>query len=141
MPHDSMGPDPRRDYTLPNRASTLFDRMRPLCSRVLEDSLHSGTEARQLLQSGDCRCKQLRSCLVRRNDNQGRCLGSGNTGLDHRFVWPAFALIVGLAIWRLVVREASARVGLSCYLALMLIASGTIAAAGYWGGELILGGG
>ena len=72
---------------------------------------------------------------------KGDVWGQGTLGWHHRFVWPAFALIVGLAIWRLLVRERSSRVGLSCYLALMLIASGAIAAAGYWGGELILGGG
>ena len=59
----------------------------------------------------------------------------------HRFVWPAFGLLVTLAVWRLVVRDAMSRTGLCLYLILMLLASGFVAAAGYFGGELLLSGG
>ena|SRR5258706_913079 len=47
----------------------------------------------------------------------------------------------GLAVWRLVVRDAMSRTGLCLYLILMLAASGFIAAAGYFGGEILLSGG
>jgi uncharacterized membrane protein len=59
----------------------------------------------------------------------------------HRFVWPAFGLLVALAMWRLVVRDTMSRTGLRLYLVLMLLASGLIAAAGYFGGEILLSGG
>jgi hypothetical protein len=44
----------------------------------------------------------------------------------------AFGLLVALAVWRLVVRDAMSRTGLCLYLVLMLLASGFIAAAGYF---------
>ena len=54
---------------------------------------------------------------------------------------PAFGLLVGLAVWRLVVKDAMAGAALYLYLILMTLASGFIAAAGYFGGELLLSGG
>ena len=71
----------------------------------------------------------------------GDMWGRGDFGWHHRFVWPAFGLLVALAVWRLVVRDATSRFGLCLYLILMLLASGLIAAAGYFGGELVLSGG
>ena len=73
--------------------------------------------------------------------SKGDLWGRGDFGLHHRFVWPAFGLLVALAVWRLVVREAMSRFGLCLYLCLMLLASGLVAAAGYFGGELLLSGG
>jgi len=72
---------------------------------------------------------------------KGDMWGRGDLGWHHRFVWPAFGLLVALAVWRLVVRNAMSRYGLCLYLILMLLASGFVAAAGYFGGELLLGGG
>ena len=71
----------------------------------------------------------------------GDMWGRGNFGWHHRFVWPAFALLIALAVWRVLVRDAMSRTGLYLYLTLMLLASGLIAAAGYFGGELLLSGG
>ena len=48
---------------------------------------------------------------------------------------------MALAVWRLVARGAMSRAGLILYLVLMLLASGLIAAAGYFGGEILLSGG
>ena len=48
---------------------------------------------------------------------------SGDLGRHHRFVWPAFGLLVASAVWRLVVRGAMSRAGLRLYLILMLLAS------------------
>ena len=72
---------------------------------------------------------------------KGDLWGRGYFAWHHRFVWPAFGLLVALAMWRLVVRDAMSRAGLILYLVLMLLASGLVAAAGYFGGELLLSGG
>jgi uncharacterized membrane protein len=72
---------------------------------------------------------------------KGDIWGRGDFVWHHRFVWPAFALLLALAVWRLIVREAMSRFGLCLYLILMLLASGLVATAGYFGGELVLGGG
>src|SRR6516164_8006778 len=72
---------------------------------------------------------------------KGNMWGRGELGWHHRFIWPGFGLLVALAVWRLVVREATSRFGLCVYLCLMWLAAGLIAAAGYFGGELLLSGG
>jgi hypothetical protein len=72
---------------------------------------------------------------------KGDLWGRGDLGWHHRFVWPAFGLLMVLAVWRLVVRDAMSRTGLCLYLILMLVASGFVAAAGYFGGEILLNGG
>jgi uncharacterized membrane protein len=72
---------------------------------------------------------------------KGDLWGRGYFAWHHRFVWPAFGLLVALAVWRLVVRDAMSRTGLWLYLVLMFLASGLVAAAGYFGGELLLSGG
>ena len=72
---------------------------------------------------------------------KGDLWGRGYFAWHHRFVWPAFGLLMALAVWRLVVRDAMSWAGLILYLVLMLLASGLIAAAGYFGGEILLSGG
>ena len=72
---------------------------------------------------------------------KGDLWGRGYFAWHHRFVWPAFGLLMALAVWRLVVRDGMSRAGLCVYLVLMLLASGLIAAAGYFGGEILLSGG
>src|ERR1700738_2368866 len=72
---------------------------------------------------------------------KGDMWGRGYFGWHHRFVWPAFGLLVALAVGWLVVRDAMSRTGLCLYLILMVLASGFVAAAGYFGGELLLSGG
>lgn len=67
-------------------------------------------------------------------------IGSGNLARHHLFLWPAFALIVGLAVWRLAVRDRASRLAHGAYLVLMMVTSGLVAAAGYWGGEMLLAG-
>jgi uncharacterized membrane protein len=71
----------------------------------------------------------------------GDLWGRGGLGRHHRFVRLAFGLLLALAVWRLVVRDAMSRTGLCLHLILMLLASGLVAAAGYFGGELLLSGG
>lgn len=67
-------------------------------------------------------------------------MGAGSMARHHEFVWPAFALIVGLAVWRLVMQERATRRAFGIYLTLSVAAAAFMAAAGYWGGELLLGG-
>lgn len=66
----------------------------------------------------------------------------GGTGLvlrHHLFVWPAFALIIGLATWRFLVGPTPSGKGLGVYLGTAVIASACIAIAGFFGGEMLLG--
>jgi len=44
-------------------------------------------------------------------------LGTGMLALHHYFIWPAFGLLIGLAVWRLVTRERASRRARGCYLA------------------------
>jgi uncharacterized membrane protein len=64
-------------------------------------------------------------------------LGSGKMLLHHEFVWPAFGLIVALAVWRLLVRDQASRAAFGIYLVVAVVAAVLMLAAGYWGGELI----
>jgi uncharacterized membrane protein len=67
----------------------------------------------------------------------------GGTGLvlrHHLFVWPSFALIVGLGAWRFLVgRDISRRV-YAIYLGAVMVACACIAVAGFFGGEMLLAG-
>jgi uncharacterized membrane protein len=65
--------------------------------------------------------------------------GSGLSLWHHLFVWPAFALIVGAATWRFVVGRQPSRRGFAIYLCAMVMACTLISAAGFFGGELLLG--
>jgi uncharacterized membrane protein len=55
----------------------------------------------------------------------------------HVFVWPGFALMTGLATWRIATRG---RAPTAIYLVLMALAAALMSGAGYWGGELLNGG-
>jgi len=55
----------------------------------------------------------------------------------HQFVWPAFALMTGLATWRVLGRGSLSGRGAAIYLVLMLLTSALIGLAGYWGGEML----
>ncbi|EDY18270.1 hypothetical protein CfE428DRAFT_4054 [Chthoniobacter flavus Ellin428] len=55
----------------------------------------------------------------------------------HQFVWPAFALMVGLATWRLVARRNPGDKLPRAYVVLMLLAAAFMSGAGYWGGEML----
>src|ERR1700733_10056353 len=48
--------------------------------------------------------------------SKGKLMGSGALRLHHLFIWPAFGVLVGLAVWRLVVREKASRGASQCYL-------------------------
>ncbi len=63
--------------------------------------------------------------------------GNGTLAKHHDFVWPAFGLMVGLAVWRLVVREEATRPAFAIYLVVAAVTAGLMAAAGYYGGEML----
>jgi uncharacterized membrane protein len=63
--------------------------------------------------------------------------GAGDLAKHHLFVWPAFGLIVALAVWRLIVRDSAGRSTFGLYLVAALVATAFMLAAGYWGGEMV----
>ena len=69
---------------------------------------------------------------------KGRVLGHDAELFHHLFVWPAFALLVGLGTWRALVGDKASPRGFAIYLAVLFLTAGFMAGAGYWGGELIL---
>jgi uncharacterized membrane protein len=71
--------------------------------------------------------------------SKGVLLGTGMLALHHYFIWPAFGLLIGLAVWRLVTREYASRWARGCYLAIASITLVAMMSAGYWGGEMIIG--
>ena len=71
--------------------------------------------------------------------SKGILLGTGMLLLHHYFIWPAFGLLIGLAVWRLVTRERAARQAQGCYLTLASVTLAAMMSAGYWGGEMLIG--
>jgi uncharacterized membrane protein len=71
--------------------------------------------------------------------SRGIVLGTGLLALHHYFIWPAFGLLIGLAVWRLAVRERGSQRGRGWYLALASVTLVAMMSAGYWGGEMIIG--
>jgi len=63
--------------------------------------------------------------------------GQGTLAKHHDFVWPAFGLMIGLAVWRLIVRDQATRPAFGIYLVAAAVTAGLMAAAGYFGGELL----
>ena len=63
--------------------------------------------------------------------------GHGALLLHHLFVWPAFALMSGLAAWRITTRHRAATRPTAIYVALMFLSAALMSGAGYWGGELL----
>jgi len=72
--------------------------------------------------------------------SRGQLLGSGDLARHHLFLWPAFAMLIGLATWRLIVQNRGSARGFKIYLAGSMLTAALMAAAGYWGGELLLNG-
>lgn len=65
---------------------------------------------------------------------RGQVWGHAALLRHHQFVWPAFALMTGLAVWRIAARG---RAPTGLYLVLMVLAAALVSGAGYWGGELL----
>jgi uncharacterized membrane protein len=71
--------------------------------------------------------------------SRGVMLGHDTLRLHHLFAWPAFALIIGLATWRALSSDFTARKAPAGYLVAACSAAVLVMAAGYYGGELMLG--
>ncbi len=71
--------------------------------------------------------------------SRGEVLGEGSLRMHHLFIWPAFCLTVGLAVWRLAAGGGSSRSPGKLYLAAAGFAAAAMMGAGYWGGEIVLG--
>ena len=69
---------------------------------------------------------------------KGVVLGHDALLFHHLFVWPAFAGIVGLGVWRALVGDRASPRGFAAYLAVLFLVAALMAGTGYWGGELIL---
>jgi uncharacterized membrane protein len=70
--------------------------------------------------------------------SHGQLWGRGNLARHHLFLWPAFGLLTGLAVWRVVVGRHASTHSLRLYMGVALITAALMGAAGYWGGELLL---
>lgn len=69
---------------------------------------------------------------------RGSVLGHGALRMHHLFVWPAFALLVGLATWRMMNGRRATRPAFAGYLVAVGLATGLMSGAGYWGGEMMV---
>jgi len=68
-----------------------------------------------------------------------KIVGTGLTEKHHLFVWPAFTLMIALAVWRILTGNEASRRGFGIYLGAMVLTSALITIAGYWGGEMLIG--
>jgi len=69
---------------------------------------------------------------------RGEVMGHGALLFHHLFVWPAFACLVGLGVWRALVGDKVSFRGFTVYLVVLFLTAGLMGGAGYWGGELLL---
>ena len=69
---------------------------------------------------------------------KGSLLGHGALRMHHLFVWPAFALLVALAAWRVCSGQHATRRIFAGYLFAVGVAAALMTAAGYWGGEMMI---
>ena len=72
--------------------------------------------------------------------SHGETLGRGNLARHHAFVWPAFGLVIALAVWRAFVGNRASNRAFKIYLVASIVAGALMGTAGYWGGELLLNG-
>ncbi|MBW8782964.1 MAG: hypothetical protein JF599_13915 [Verrucomicrobia bacterium] len=70
---------------------------------------------------------------------KGDLWGAGDLGMHHRFVWPAFAVLVGAATWRLKAGADITRKPYVVYLCVVGVGVILTGAAGYYGGEMLQG--
>jgi uncharacterized membrane protein len=70
---------------------------------------------------------------------KGVMLGHDTLRAHHLFAWPAFALIIGLATWRVLAGDFASRKAPAGYLMAAGVAAALVMAAGYYGGEMMIG--
>ncbi len=64
--------------------------------------------------------------------------GAGMLLQHHLYLWPSFGLMIGLAVWRLMMRDRATRRALGIYLAFCLLTAILLMMSGYWGGEMLV---
>ena len=72
--------------------------------------------------------------------SHGEIWGRGNLARHHTYLWPAFGLVIAVAVWRVVVGNHAFNRAFKAYLVVCVCAGVLMGAAGYWGGELLING-
>ena len=121
-------------------ASVLFDLVGLLAPDDAEKSRRSGFRAAGFYTLILGALGSLGAVLSGLVISHGQLWGRGNLARHHTFLWPAFGLLMALAVWRLVVGSHASQRGLRIYLAVSMVTAALMGAAGYWGGELLLNG-
>jgi uncharacterized membrane protein len=67
---------------------------------------------------------------------RGQMWGHATMLRHHQFVWPAFALMTGLAAWRVFARSEPPSKSATLHLVLMVLTAALMGGAGFFGGEL-----
>ncbi len=115
-------------------ASVLFDALAYFTSREpYKRDLHAAGFYTLLLGAAGCFAAVLSGLAI----SAWKFFGAGILAEHHDFVWPAFGLMIGLAVWRLVVRGEATRPAFGIYLVFAALAAVLMSAAGYFGGELL----
>jgi len=114
-------------------ASFLFDGAAYLLREPYKRDLHAAGFYALLLGAAATFVAVLSGLII----SAWKFFGHATLAVHHDYVWPAFGLIIALAVWRLVVKDTASRPAFAVYLALAAVTTGLTLAAGYWGGELI----
>ena len=115
-------------------ASVLFDGLAFFLSREsVKRDLHAAGFYTLLLGAAGCFAAVLSGLAIA----GWQFFGAGKLAAHHDYVWPAFGLMIGLAVWRLVVRGEASRPAFGVYLIVAALTAGLMGAAGYYGGELM----
>jgi uncharacterized membrane protein len=115
-------------------ASVLFDALAYFLNREpYKRDLHAAGFYTLLLGAAACFAAVLSGLAI----SAWQFFGAGLLAKHHDFVWPAFGLMIGLAVCRLVVRGAASRPAFGVYLVIAALTAGLMGAAGYFGGELL----
>jgi uncharacterized membrane protein len=70
--------------------------------------------------------------------SRGEIFSTGMLAAHHGFVWPAFALLIGAAVWRALVKGACSPLAFRIYFATVCLVAVLVSIAGFWGGELLV---
>ena len=115
-------------------ASVIFDGLAYLINRdPIKRDLHAAGFYALLLGATATLVATLSGLAI----SAWQFFGEGILAKHHDFVWPAFGLMIGLAVWRVVVRGEATRTAFGIYLVVAGLTAGLMAAAGYFGGELL----
>ena len=115
-------------------ASVLFDTLAFLLSREpYKRDLSAAGFYTLLLGAAGCFAAVLSGLAI----SAWQFFGAGLLAKHHDFVWPAFGLMIALAVWRLVVKNDASRPAFGVYLIFAAVTAALMGAAGYFGGELM----